>query len=146
MMFKPCAKCGTLVQFPARYCEDCKRAIKMYERTDTKTDKHKEVTKDKPKQKRSGDKRALYREKNRKYINFYKSKAWKVMSHKKLADARYICFDCGGLACEVHHVVPIQIDWRGRLDYNNLVVLCVKCHNRRHERFSGTQGAVGEIF
>jgi hypothetical protein len=129
-MFKQCARCGNPVEYPHKYCADCKQCLAEFKPDNKKTDDKKI---DKPKKKSKG--RALYLEKNRKYLNFYKSKSWKVMSHKKISEAKYICLDCGGLACEVHHIVPIQECWERRLDYSNLVALCTDCHNRRHKRF-----------
>ena len=45
----------------------------------------------------------------------------------------YLCQECkakGVLAqaTSVHHKVPMYADWSKRLDFENLVALCYKCH------------------
>ena len=54
-----------------------------------------------------------------------------------MQDEEYRCEECKRLATEVHHIKPIQVEkwWKYRLDYSNLEALCVKCHNKRHDRF-----------
>lgn len=56
---------------------------------------------------------------------------------KYTQDKGYRCEECGAIASEVHHIVPIQTDegWERRLDYNNLECVCVYCHNKKHGRF-----------
>lgn len=79
-----------------------------------------------------------YNEKrNPKYMRFYKSKHWKMVSQKKLQDAAYRCECCGKIAVEVHHMTPIQTPegWDRRYDEDGLLALCTKCHNRQHGRF-----------
>jgi len=48
-----------------------------------------------------------------------------------LRDANGQCADCGRLAQEVHHLVPIN---KGGAAYDlaNLVPLCSPCHDARH--------------
>ena len=72
-----------------------------------------------------------------KYKAFYKSADWRRLSAWALAQSGWRCADCGGVATDVHHVVPIQTDegWQRRLDPDNVVALCVSCHNQRHGRF-----------
>lgn len=72
-----------------------------------------------------------------KYRRFYKSKEWEMASKQKMVDAKHKCEDCGAPGTDVHHVVPIQTPegWRRRFDVTNLKLLCVRCHNRAHERF-----------
>jgi 5-methylcytosine-specific restriction endonuclease McrA len=48
-----------------------------------------------------------------------------------LRDARGRCKDCGRLAQEVHHVVPIRYGGQA-YDLANLVPLCRLCHDARH--------------
>ena len=69
---------------------------------------------------------------------FYASKAWRDMSVATLAAAMYRCQDCGGIAVEVHHEMPISTPegWLHRFDPDHIVALCTKCHNARHGRFS----------
>ena len=72
-----------------------------------------------------------------KYLKFYNSNDWKILSRKKIQDSKYRCEICGAIASEVHHIIPIQTDegWKRRLDYTNLKCLCLDCHNKQHKRF-----------
>ncbi|MEG0759011.1 MAG: HNH endonuclease, partial [Raoultibacter sp.] len=83
--------------------------------------------------------RAYNRNRDRRYTNFYKTKAWQNVSKAKLADAGYRCEceDCHAIATEVHHKVPIQTEegWDLRLDWDYLMAVCVRCHNKLHKRF-----------
>lgn len=83
--------------------------------------------------------RAYNAKRSRKYLNFYKCKAWKGLSARKLSHEKHRCQGegCKAIATEVHHVVPIQTDegWGKRYDWDNLEALCVRCHNKRHDRF-----------
>ena len=50
-----------------------------------------------------------------------------------------LCEDCEAkgvtrASAEVHHIVPISADPSKRLDINNLVALCKKCHEARHDK------------
>ena len=79
-----------------------------------------------------------------KYDSFYQSKEWSLLRNQKFYDADGLCELCrkNGIikeAKEVHHIVPIEIDWSKRLDYNNLIALCSDCHNAQHERISPLQ-------
>lgn len=74
-----------------------------------------------------------------KYKRFYNSKEWIALRNYKYADADGFCEECKkqGIVkpgVDVHHIVPIEIDWSKRLDYNNLILLCKECHNEKHER------------
>ena len=72
-----------------------------------------------------------------KYRRFYRSREWEMTSKQKMVDAGHKCEECGKPGTDVHHVVPIQTDegWRRRFDVDNLKLLCVRCHNKAHERF-----------
>lgn len=72
-----------------------------------------------------------------KYIRFYNSSDWKILSARYAQDKGYRCEKCGAIATQVHHVEAIQKEggWERRLDYHNLELLCLSCHNERHNRF-----------
>lgn len=113
-----------MIAHPARYCERCKRAHELNQRVQ---------------QQQSN---TIYNQKrDKKYIRFYKTKAWRLMSASKLQQEGYICehqgHRCDKTAVEVHHIDPIQTDtgWLKRLDYDNLKAVCVYCHNEIHQRF-----------
>jgi 5-methylcytosine-specific restriction protein A len=81
------------------------------------------------------------RRRDPKYLEFYRSKEWKITSRAKLQEAGYKCKarlpGCQGLAVEAHHIKPIQTaeGWELRLDWDNLEPVCTACHNGRHQRF-----------
>lgn len=66
------------------------------------------------------------------YNRFYKSTAWRKLSHQTLLK-RPVCVLClaNGIikkADLVDHIVPIRADWSKRLDPENLQPLCYHCH------------------
>ena len=87
------------------------------------------------------DKKRTYHER---YQQFYNSPEWRDLRNDKFAMAEGLCELCRkkGIvrACrEIHHIVPIEIDYSKRLDYANLIALCPDCHNLMHERISPLQ-------
>lgn len=82
-------------------------------------------------------KHTIRREIDPKYVRFYNSTPWKVLSAKRLQDDDYRCAWCGGIATEVDHIIEIKTDegWDKRLDYDNTRSLCHDCHDKRHKRF-----------
>ena len=124
MLLKVCKRCGAMIQYPRSYCYVCQPII----------DKQREEYRERSK--READ-RAYNKRRDTKYLRFYRSTHWKILSAKYQQDKAYKCERCGGLATEVHHKEPIQTPngWERRLDYDNLEALCVDCHNYRHKRF-----------
>lgn len=66
---------------------------------------------------------------------FYRSAAWKKLSHQWLM-THPLCVRCQdqGIyrkADVVDHVVELRDDWSRRLDTSNLQSLCYACHNRK---------------
>lgn len=120
MIFKLCRKCNKPIEHPNKYCSDCLKIVEEYQA------------------KLLRDRENKYN-KNRdpKYKTFYNSKEWKMLKDKKMLDEEYRCERCHKLATEVHHIKPIQTDkgWELRLDYNNLLCVCIDCHNKEHGRF-----------
>lgn len=62
---------------------------------------------------------------------------WKLMSERFRAQ-NPLCHDClkeerVAPSTECHHIVKISDDRFRRLDPNNIVALCRKCHMKRHE-------------
>lgn len=84
-----------------------------------------------------------------KYKQFYNSRDWKNIREQVLCDHEFLCQDCKKngkikMGNQVHHIEPIQDNWNKRLDYDNLIVLCAECHNKRHERNSGLEDFIQE--
>ena len=123
MILKMCARCKKPTVYPARYCSACAPIVE------------KEVEARKEAQ-RSESMRRYNRGRNPKYSKFYHSDQWRGLSTWYLTRHPY-CEDCGELAVEVHHVVPIQTEegWNRRFDVTNLRAQCIDCHNGKHDRF-----------
>lgn len=123
-LMKICKRCGAFIPYPLTYCDSCQAII----------DAAKELAK--AKSKREADRR-YNAKRDPKYLRFYNSPQWKMLSAKYLQGQGYRCEDCHRIATEVHHIDPIQTvtGWERRLDYTNLRALCTSCHNKAHQRF-----------
>lgn len=124
MLLKSCARCGNLIPYGAPYCEGCTPIVEA-EREARRMASKKEAD------------RRYNKTRDPKYIRFYNSGEWRVLSRRRLQDDGYRCVECGAIASEVDHIKPIQTPegWELRLDYNNTRSLCLDCHNKRHNRF-----------
>ena len=128
VLLKSCPRCGVLIQYGGTYCQGCRVVVE-----EEQAKRRQESIK------RSN--RKYNRTRDPKYIRFYNSKEWRVLSMTYTQDKAFRCEQCGQVASEVHHVVPIQTDdgWNRRLDYDNLELLCKSCHNDRHNRFKASK-------
>lgn len=74
---------------------------------------------------------------------FYKSVAWQMAREIKIREANGKCERCGVLGEEVHHKIRLTVqnvmDPNISLNQENLELLCKKCHNAEHKRFSNQQ-------
>ena len=129
MALHPCPRCKRLVPVGVSYCEDCRpiaeaQAAEAIERRQA--------------YKRAKYNRTYHKRRDPKYLAFYRSKEWRLLSRTKLQACGYQCEarldGCTRLAVEVHHVKPIQTDegWELRLEWDNLEGVCTPCHNGRH--------------
>ena len=122
MLFNMCRKCKTPIPYPKTHCSKCITAHES-ERADGKrlSNRRYDATRDK------------------KYTRFYKSADWKRLSQSYMQHAVYRCEGdgCNSIATEVHHKKPIQTPegWLLRLEWDNLMAVCVRCHNKEHNRF-----------
>lgn len=87
------------------------------------------------------DKKGNYHER---YDSFYQSEEWRRRRATKFSQANGLCERCLKRGVinkgeEVHHIIPIDEDWDKRLDADNLILLCHRCHNEEHERVSTLQ-------
>lgn len=124
MILKTCGRCGNLIPYGSSYCNECKPIVEA-EREARRSKSHSKYNKTR----------------DPKYTRFYNSIEWRTLSAKYTQDKGYKCELCGAMATEVHHKKAIQTPqgWELRLAYDNLELLCVKCHNERHERFKRRQ-------
>lgn len=125
MALKPCPRCKRLIPVGVQYCPDCKPiAAAAWEET------------------REHNARLRQRQYNRRrdttgeVAKFRRSEAWRRTSKAKLQACGYKCEakldqKCGRIACEVHHIKPLKTaeGWEARLDWENLMGVCVHCHN-----------------
>lgn len=80
---------------------------------------------------------------------FYKSRKWLMCREKILKRDKYLCQECkryhrhtaDGLPITaeiVHHIKPYESHPELALEKENLISLCVSCHNKKHpERAHG---------
>lgn len=124
MLLKACNRCGDLIPYGATYCTQCEPIVRAQREAVRAANK------------READKR-YNRGRDPRYGRFYNSGAWRTLSAAYMQRVGYRCEQCGKIGSEVHHKKPIQTDegWERRLDMDNLELLCIDCHNKRHERF-----------
>ena len=133
-IMKPCPRCKRLIPAGWSYCPDCKPVAEA--EREAARERKADYLKKKYNQRYNS-------RRDPKYSAFYRSKAWRATSKAKLQSCGYQCQaklpGCqGGMACEVHHIIPIQTPegWDKRLDWENLEPVCTACHNGRHpEKF-----------
>jgi len=86
------------------------------------------------------DKQSMLQKKNNINSLFRKSSSrWTIqqdlarLKQNVMARDKYCCQKCG---CKwdlvVHHIIPVSEDWNMALEKDNLVTLCVDCHNLIH--------------
>ena len=120
-IYSKCTNCGKKISYRQRFCEEC----------------HKEYLKIKEQYKDENIKR------------FRNSKWWKIKAKQIMKDSHYQCQLCkyegrNTVAEEVHHIIPLSVDFEKRLDDNNLIALCELCHDEVH-RGKDIPPGVGEI-
>ena len=115
MLTKLCSKCGRLMEFGSAMCPVCQaKAAERHKMYDTHA-------------------------RNQKAKQFYHSKQWIRLRDLTMARAGYQCQRCkqqGKItpATEVHHIVPIRVDWSRRLDAGNCIPVCHACHMSEHKK------------
>lgn len=124
MLLKSCGRCGNLIPYGAAYCSKCLPIVQAEREARIQEAK------------RKGN-REYNKTRDPKYVRFYNSGDWRVLSAKRLQDDGYKCAWCGRIATEVDHIEEIQTPegWVRRLDYDNTRSLCHTCHDKRHKRF-----------
>jgi len=67
-------------------------------------------------------------------VYFYSSPEWASKRFEIMSMDCFTCMLCGETAnkkngfLNVHHIIPLSVDWEQRLENNNLITLCVSCH------------------
>lgn len=118
MLTKQCSRCHKLIPYGMRYCSTCQPiAEKQTEESKARSNRYYDAD--------IRDKRST---------RFYNSKPWKLLSQTILQRDEYRCKECGEIATEVHHKIPIKQDWTKRFDINNLMPVCASCHKKIEKR------------
>ncbi len=126
MPMKPCPRCKRMIEYGPTYCPTCK-PIAEAERVEAQ--ERKAALRAKKYNKEYNQRR------DPKYAAFYRSKAWRMTSKAKLQQCGYKCEagleGCGRVACEVHHIKALKTPegWGDRLEWSNLMGVCIQCHN-----------------
>lgn len=124
MTFKPCPRCKRLIPAGRSYCPACKPIA--------------EAALEEAREHNARMRQRLYnrgRDTSGKIAKFRNSKPWRMTSKSKLQACGYKCEakleGCGRYACEVHHIKPLKTPegWERRLDWSNLMGVCIQCHN-----------------
>lgn len=81
---------------------------------------------------------------------FYDSRAWIRARDYCMKRNFYKCALCGGRAVHVHHVIELTDENYTNpdisLNQENLIPVCLDCHNKLHERFGSGSPAVRDGF
>jgi len=64
------------------------------------------------------------------YSKYLKTKHWKTTRNKVMKEYNKICFDCMGVATQVHHLTYENL---GKEKDEDLIPLCNDCHEKRHK-------------
>ncbi len=74
---------------------------------------------------------------------FYNSSEWQRAKQMALDKTNGFCQNCGAPAEQVHHIKHLTLenvnDYNISLNPNNLVALCIGCHNKQHQRALGNK-------
>lgn len=126
LLMKKCPRCGRLIRYGRAYCPTCEKQVSEWREKKREEAKKKYMKK-------------YNKQRDPKYGEFYRSKAWRSLKAYFLAAHGYRCERCGAIAEVVHHKQRIQTPdgWERRLDPTNLELLCNRCHNDEHNRFGG---------
>lgn len=80
---------------------------------------------------------------------FYDGAEWRKTREAYLSSQNYICEDCGGAACIVHHMKPIKpwnvSDPRVTLNWDNLKAVCDQCHKAEHAKDKKYRGQAARL-
>lgn len=129
MALHPCPRCKRLVPVGVSYCEACRPEAEAQAQEAIERRRAYKLAK----YNRNYNKRR--NQDDPKYRTFRNSKEWKQTSRAKLQDCKYRCEarleKCDGLAVEVHHIKPLKTEegWNNRLEWDNLMGVCIACHN-----------------
>lgn len=126
MYMKQCPRCKRLIPYGPTYCDECRPIVEA---------EMAEAKERRAEQRAKKYNREYNKKRDPKYAAFYRTKAWKMTSKAKLQSIGYKCEaqlqGCGRVASEVHHIKPLKTPegWEERLEWGNLMGVCIQCHN-----------------
>ncbi len=142
MAVHPCPRCKRLIPVGVQYCEECRPLA------EAQTAAYRERAQA---YRRAKTNRDYNKRRDPKYLAFYRSKEWRLLSKTKLQACGYKCEagldGCHKLAVEVHHIKPIKTEegWHDRLNFDGLLGVCVACHNILDGKTKGHKAESGVV-
>lgn len=126
-MLKKICRCGKLIPYNIKLCEQCKTKADLERKQNIKH--YKKTT----------------FERDSKYNKFYKSAEWERLRQVAIARDNGLCQRCLEYntitpAHTVHHIIPVKDNWDKRLDIDNLISLCPSCHQIIHKLLNNGRG------
>ena len=108
--------CNTLISMQERYCAEHIKDKKVHDSMVAK--RYNETLR------------------NKKHERFYSSGQWKKVRTHIMSRYGGLCRSCAEFDMDVRadvvdHIVPIEINWELKINFDNLQPLCHSCHNRK---------------
>ncbi len=119
-------RCNKKIDYNKKYCRECEKKVEQEKREKV----------------RRYDKEVRNNDSNKKYTDFYNSKAWRSLSEVIRRKYNGLCVMCLLEKNEVvdsdviHHIEELKERWDLRLVEENLIALCHSCHNDLHSSYS----------
>lgn len=119
MIYKYC-RCGKKIEHTKKLCDEC-------------TEKYGSLEKDRYRRYNAS-------REDKEYQRFYTSKEWIEKRSEVVSRDKGLCLLCfynniiEGQGA-VHHIDEIKDNWDLRLDEDNLICLCAKCHRNVHKEY-----------
>lgn len=122
-LYSKCCNCGVRIPYRTTRCEPCTKEWNKVKDT----------------------------QRNEEIKRFRNSKWWKNKSKQIMKQYHYQCQLCQhegvtNVAKEVHHIVPLSVDFELRLEDSNLIPLCERCHDDVHAGEKNIPPALTQTF
>lgn len=120
MLYKLCCRCGKIIKYTQKYCEECSKKVE-----EQKKESYRDYKKNR---------------KDKKEQSFYSSFDWINVRNKVKRKYKGLCLYSYYVLGEIvytdyiHHIVYLKDEggWDKRLDINNLVTCCASVHEVIH--------------
>lgn len=122
-MLKKFCRCGKIIPQNISMCSECEAKLNNRKRQGYKDYRHKRT---------DIKEQRFYSKSNRE---------WSITREAVINRDHGLCMICDsnnkeGYVEEVHHIVELKEDWSRRLDMNNLICLCKRCHFYVHKKYN----------